>query len=143
MISWRKLENNFILEELLVAVTSKKMNVLPRSATNTHTMLLCLVEKYFASIGCSCSSANKELICVFCSHLKENLNYQVKKVCIELSDKNDLPFQAIPLKKYLYDINVDFFLLFTSNMKIIKLWLIIQVKRLFFIRKLLIKKNEF
>ena len=85
------------------------MNVLPRSATNTHTMLLCLVEKYFASIGCSCSSANKELICVFCSHLKENLNYQVKKVCIELSDKNDLPFQAIPLKKYLYDINVDFF----------------------------------
>ena len=54
---------------------------------------------YFACINCSCYSANKELICAFCSHLKEHLNYRVKTGFIKVDNKNDLPFKVTPLKK--------------------------------------------
>ena len=40
----KKLINSFILEELLVAVMSKKLNILLQFAKNAHAMLLCLVE---------------------------------------------------------------------------------------------------
>ena len=55
----------------------------------------------FASIGYSCFSTSTEMICAFCIHLKEHLNYHVNKVCIEVSDKSNLSFQAIPLKQLL------------------------------------------
>ena len=40
----KKLINSFILEELLVAVMSKKLNILLQFAKNVHAMFLCLVE---------------------------------------------------------------------------------------------------
>ena len=64
---------------------------------------------YFASLGCSSLSVSKEMICAFCCHPKEHLNYHVKKVCIKVSHKNDLQFQVIPFKKYLYEKTSSFF----------------------------------
>ena len=55
-------------------------------------MLLCLLE-IIMLVDCSCFLASKEMICAFCNDLKEHLNY--------VSDKNDLPFQVIPLNKIL------------------------------------------
>ena len=94
-MSSKKLKNSSILEELLVAVTGQKLCY---ACEKSPYNVFIFVRNYFVSVGCSCYSADKELICEFCSHLKENLNYHVMKACIEVSDKNNLPFQVIPLK---------------------------------------------
>lgn len=70
---------------------------------------------YFASLGCSCLSVSKEMIYAFRCHPKEHLNYHVKKVCIKVSHKNDLQFQVIPFKKYLYDIKPHPFFVFDEQ----------------------------
>ena len=98
---------------------------------------------YFASIGCSYFSANKELIYAFCSHLKEHLNYHVKKACIEVSDKKDLPFQVIPLKKHLYDIKADLFFVFHKQHEYFEVMIDHPSYKTFFMQKLLIKEMNF
>ena len=112
--------NSFILEELLDAATDRKLSILPQSAKCTYNAFM-FGRNYFAGINCSCYSSNKELICAFCSHLKEHLNYHVKKVCIEVSDKKDLPFQVMPSKNTCTIKRLILFLFLMSNMNILKL----------------------
>ena len=55
---------------------------------------------YFADLSCASAYVHKHSFCRFSENLKDNFNYRVQKVCVEVKDKDSFPFKIIPIDNY-------------------------------------------
>ena len=80
------------------------------------------VRNYFSSANCSCINTNNR---AYCNCLQDHLNYSAKKVCVEIYDIKNLPFEVVDFNKYLWDIKADPFFIFCKEFEFVNVVLVI------------------